>query len=102
MPRDLAQAWQALFDKARDVRADLPPADIQVSGDQAEARVNGTLSYVEEGSGSRKSTPLRFTAELTRRGSAWIITSVQWRLEAARLFLLEVVLQRTRPRDVGL
>ncbi len=77
MPRDLAQAWQALFDKARDVRADLPPADIQVSGDQAEARVNGTLSYVEEGSGSRKSTPLRFTAELTRRGSAWIITSVQ-------------------------
>jgi hypothetical protein len=77
MPRDLAQAWQALFDKARDVRADLPPADIQVSGDQAEARVNGTLSYVEEGSGSRKSTPLRFTAELTKRGSAWIITSVQ-------------------------
>jgi uncharacterized protein YjdB len=77
MPRDLAQAWQALFDKARDVRADLPPADIQVSGDQAEARVNGTLSYVEEGSGSRKSTPLRFTAELTRRGSAWVITSVQ-------------------------
>jgi serine/threonine protein kinase len=77
MPRDLAQAWQALFDKARDVRADLPPADIQVTGDQAEARVNGTLSYVEEGSGSRKSTPLRFTAELAKHGATWIITSVQ-------------------------
>jgi serine/threonine protein kinase len=77
MPRDLAQAWQALFDKARDVRADLPPTDVQVTGDQAEARVNGTLSYVEEGSGSRKSTPLRFTAQLAKRGAAWIITSVQ-------------------------
>src|SRR5262245_37905870 len=77
MPRDLAQAWQALFDKARDVRADLPPSDIQVTGDQAEARVNGTLSYVEEGSGSGKSTPLRFTAELAKRGAAWVILSVQ-------------------------
>ena len=77
MPRDLAQAWQALFDKARDVRAELPATDIQVTGDQAEARINGTLSYVEEGSGSRKSTPLRFTAELAKRGAGWIITSVQ-------------------------
>jgi len=77
MPRDLAQAWQALFDKARDVRADLPPVDIQITGDQAEARVNGTLSYVEEGSSSRKNTPLRFTAQLAKRGATWIITSVQ-------------------------
>jgi hypothetical protein len=76
MPRDLAQAWQSLFNKARELRADLP-AEIRVTGDQAEARVNGTLSYTEEGSGSRRTPPLRFTAELAKRGSTWIITSVQ-------------------------
>jgi hypothetical protein len=76
MPRDLAQAWQGLFDRARELRADLP-ADIRASGEQAEARVNGSLSYVEEGSNSRRNPPLRFTAQLAKRGSTWIITAVQ-------------------------
>ena len=72
-----AQAWQDLFDNARDIHADLRPGQIDVSGDQADVAVSGTLSYQNTNTRRQERNPTAFRARLTRSGAAWVITAIQ-------------------------
>ncbi|HKC49015.1 MAG TPA: protein kinase [Gemmatimonadales bacterium] len=72
-----AQAWQDLFDNARDIHADLRPSQIDVNGDQADVAVSGTLSYQNTNTRRQERNPTTFRARLTRAGGAWVITAIQ-------------------------
>jgi serine/threonine protein kinase len=72
-----AQAWQDLFDNARNIQADLRPGQIDVNGDQADVAVSGTLSYQNTNTRRQERNPTTFRARLMRSGGAWVITAIQ-------------------------
>jgi hypothetical protein len=72
-----AQAWQDLFDNARNIQAELRPGQIDVNGDQAEVAVSGTLTYQNTNTRRQERNPTTFRARLARSGGAWVITAIQ-------------------------
>jgi len=72
-----AQAWQDLFDNARNIQADLRTSQIDVNGDQAEVAVSGTLTYQNTNTRRQERNPTTFRARLARSGGAWVITAIQ-------------------------
>jgi serine/threonine protein kinase len=72
-----AQAWQDLFDNARNIQADLRASQIDVNGDQAEVAVSGTLTYQNTNTRRQERNPTTFRARLARSGGAWVITAIQ-------------------------
>ena len=71
------QAWQDLFDNARDIHADLRPGQIDLNGDVADVAVSGTLTYQNTNTRRQERNPTTFHARLARSGGAWVITAIQ-------------------------
>ncbi|MGH7613407.1 MAG: protein kinase domain-containing protein [Gemmatimonadales bacterium] len=77
LPSHQAQAWQDLFNSARDIRADLRPTQIDQSGDRADVAVSGMLTYQNTNARRQERLPANFHARLARVGSSWVITAIQ-------------------------
>jgi hypothetical protein len=70
-----AQVWRDFFGMVSALKVDLAIKQLQISGDVAEAEVEGTNQYVQSRRPQRQ--PIAFHATLERSSGSWRITSIQ-------------------------
>ena len=70
-----AQGWRDFFGSVSSLKTNLHITQSNVTGDQADASVEGSFQYVQD---RRSQTqPLKFHASLERRGASWQIVAIQ-------------------------
>jgi len=70
-----AQVWRDFFGMVTDLRVDLAIKQLQITGDVAEAQVEGLSQYVQSRRPQRQ--PVSFHATLDRASGAWRIASIR-------------------------
>jgi hypothetical protein len=70
-----AQVWRDFFAMVRDLQVDIAIKQLQITGDAAEAQVEGFNQYLQNRRPQRQ--PMSFRATLERTGGAWRISSIQ-------------------------
>ena len=67
--------FRSFFGSVSSLKTNLHITQSNVTGDQADASVEGSFQYVQD---RRSQTqPLRFHASLERRGASWQIVAIQ-------------------------
>jgi len=70
-----AQVWRDFFGMVSDLKVDLAIKQLQITGDVAEAQVEGLSQYTQNRRPQRQ--PLSFHATLDRTSGAWRIGSIR-------------------------
>ncbi len=70
-----AQVWRDFFGMVSDLKVDLAIKQVQITGDVAEAQVEGLSQYTQNRRPQRQ--PLTFRATLDRTSGTWRIASIQ-------------------------
>jgi eukaryotic-like serine/threonine-protein kinase len=73
---DQARGFQQFFQSTRSINATFRVADIDVSGNSADAHLSGSYEYVTN-EGRTERQPVSFSASLHYDGSSWRLTSVR-------------------------
>ena len=70
-----AQVWRDFFGTVNDVKIDIAIKQLQITGDVAEAQVEGLSQYVQNRRPQRQ--PMSFHATLERTSGTWRIASIR-------------------------
>ena len=70
-----AQVWRDFFGMVSDLKVDLAIKQLQITGDVAEAQVEGFSQFMQNRRAQRQ--PLAFHATLERTSGAWRIGSIR-------------------------
>jgi hypothetical protein len=70
-----AQQWRDFFGMVSDLKVDLAIKQMQITGDVAEAQVEGVSQYTQSRRPQRQ--PVSFHATLDRSSGAWRIASIR-------------------------
>ena len=70
-----AQVWRDFFGMVSELKVDLAIKQLQITGDVAEAQVEGFSQYLQNRRPQRQ--PMTFHATLERTSGAWRIASIQ-------------------------
>lgn len=70
-----AQVWRDFFRMVADLKVDLAIKQLQITGDVAEAQVEGLSQYTQNRRPQRQ--PMSFHATLERTSGAWRIASIR-------------------------
>jgi hypothetical protein len=71
------RGWEQFFDLVRDVKTQLEVDRLDVSGSKAEARVQGTYTYLNTSTQRSERRPVSFNATLQREDGRWSILEIR-------------------------
>jgi serine/threonine protein kinase len=75
--RQKVTALQDFFENARSIQTRIEPIQIDVSGDEADVVVRGSMTFQSINPSGQQTSPLNFHARLVRQGSTWVIASLE-------------------------
>jgi uncharacterized protein YjdB len=75
--RQKVTALQDFFQNARSIQTRIEPIQIDVSGDEANVVVRGSMTFQSINPSGQQTSPLNFHARLVRQGSTWVIASLE-------------------------
>ena len=75
--RQKVTALQDFFQNARSIQTRIEPVQIDVSGDEADVVVRGSMTFQSINPSGQQTSPLNFHARLVRQGSTWVIASLE-------------------------
>jgi hypothetical protein len=75
--RQKVTALQDFFQNARSIQTRIEPIQIEVSGDEANVVVRGSMTFQSINPSRQQTSPLNFHARLVRQGSIWVIGSLE-------------------------
>ncbi len=75
--RQKVSALQDFFQNARSIQTRIEPIQIEISGDEANVVVRGSMTFQSINPSGQQTSPLNFHARLVRQGSTWVIGSLE-------------------------
>ena len=70
------RSWEQFFQNVQTMRANLTIADLDVSGDVAQARIAGEYRYTSGSARRQENQPVSFRATFRREGGSWRLAAV--------------------------
>jgi hypothetical protein len=77
MTADQERGWSQFFQLVRQIDAQLDVAQLDTSGGTANARINGSYTYLNSSTGRTEHQPVSFQATLHKTEGGWRISEVR-------------------------